>query len=212
MFERRLKILLGIIIGISVVLLGRAVQLQVVQAKHWDDAAAKGLKHIRFTDTQRGKILDRNGVELAFDAHAWMRPSITGRFHFDEKSISKQARQRLLTRGDPAPANVSKEMLLEDEKAHVRSDIAGIWPLLAKVSGKDIEQIEEKRQEILGKINRWSVGRGMPATKKPRASRRLRRPWYKRMLTESKGTAPMIRTADAVDSYAGGNRFAASRR
>ncbi len=58
MFERRLKILLGILLLVTVVLLLRATQLQVLNRSHWVDEAKESLKKTRPLETTRGAILE----------------------------------------------------------------------------------------------------------------------------------------------------------
>src|SRR5687768_11967790 len=67
MFERRLKIFLGLLCAVTVALTLRAGQVQVVQAERWQKAAAETMKRSQLLDTTRGSILDLKGRVLARD-------------------------------------------------------------------------------------------------------------------------------------------------
>jgi penicillin-binding protein 2 len=202
MFERRLKILLGFIIAVSVVLFGRAVQMQVLQRKDWNDRAAKMMQHVVYTPTQRGRILDRNGHPLAFDA-ACIDAAVDYRaISLNTAWIHDQAESRLRHRIDPLPTNVSRKILLEDEESHVKSDIEQMWPLLAHISGKNVEDIEEIRQQIMARVlylKRDMTNRNFEHS--GAASRPSRnKPWYKRWLSGQTSDDPDAEHAAAFDA------------
>ena len=58
MFERRLKIFLGLLCVVTLVLVVRAGQLQVVEKDRWRHAAAETMKRTQLVDTVRGSLLD----------------------------------------------------------------------------------------------------------------------------------------------------------
>jgi cell division protein FtsI/penicillin-binding protein 2 len=102
MFERRLKIFLGILSTVVVVLLGRAAQLQVAQGEMWRKEANDTLKKVSYVETSRGSILDRTGRELAHDractdACVWYS-ALTPQA--DPTWLGKLAIGRLRSRGD----------------------------------------------------------------------------------------------------------------
>jgi cell division protein FtsI/penicillin-binding protein 2 len=68
MFERRLKVLLIVLLVASAGLAIRAAQIQIFQHDHWRTQAAELMKRDEFIETARGAIFDRNGRELACDA------------------------------------------------------------------------------------------------------------------------------------------------
>src|SRR5208337_5280585 len=68
MFERRLKILLFILLVASAALAIRAAQIQIVQHNLWRKQATEIMKRGEFIETTRGSILDRHGQTLACDA------------------------------------------------------------------------------------------------------------------------------------------------
>ena len=58
MFERRLKFFLVFLIAFTAVLLLRAMQVQVMQKRHWQEEALKKISRQITTPTTRGRILD----------------------------------------------------------------------------------------------------------------------------------------------------------
>ena len=67
MFERRLKISLGILLSVMGILLLRAFHLQVISRAAWVKAAEDFKRKPIYVETTRGRILDFNGHELAVD-------------------------------------------------------------------------------------------------------------------------------------------------
>ena len=69
MFERRLKLFLLILSGVTVALAVRAVQVQVFQRDRWVKAAAETMRRSHFVDTVRGSLLDRIAPRWASGEH-----------------------------------------------------------------------------------------------------------------------------------------------
>ena len=67
MFQRRLKIVLVMLLVFSGLLLLRALQLQVVGKTDWAERAAKTSERPTLMETTRGRILDYKGREVAVD-------------------------------------------------------------------------------------------------------------------------------------------------
>src|SRR5258708_6858013 len=67
MFERRLKICLGILLSVMCILLLRAFHLQVITRANWVKEAEDFKKKAQSLETTRGRILDVKGHELAID-------------------------------------------------------------------------------------------------------------------------------------------------
>src|ERR1700691_3330224 len=68
MFERRLKVLLFILLVACAALAIRAAQIQLLQHDRWRQQATELMKRGEFIETTRGTIFDRNGVPLVDDA------------------------------------------------------------------------------------------------------------------------------------------------
>src|SRR5687768_16553863 len=67
MFERRLKIFLGILLGVMGILLVRAFHLQIITRNQWTQAAEDFKKRPALVETTRGRLLDRKGQAIAVD-------------------------------------------------------------------------------------------------------------------------------------------------
>src|SRR5688500_1605045 len=67
MFERRLKIFLGILLIFTLVLVVRAFQVQVVQQSVWKQEADKFMRRPVILETTRGRITDVRGREVAVE-------------------------------------------------------------------------------------------------------------------------------------------------
>src|SRR5688500_1066304 len=94
MFERRLKICLGIVLGVMSILLLRAFHLQVLTRSTWVRAAEDFKKKENYLEATRGRILDAKGHELAVD-DACMDACVDYRaITRDEKWIRAVARER----------------------------------------------------------------------------------------------------------------------
>src|SRR5213592_2457220 len=146
MFERRLKIFLGILLAFMSVLLLRAIHLQVFTRGQWLKEAEDFNKKVAYVETTRGRILDRTGREIAVD-EACMDACVDYRaIARNPKWLADQAASRLIDRlGDPyrkAPRK-QREKMLADEVAAVNRDIDCMWDALAKESGQTREQIDE---------------------------------------------------------------------
>jgi penicillin-binding protein 2 len=163
MFERRLKIFLGIIFGLATVILAKAVYLQVFQREKWQNLANAANERPHFLGTSRGRIWDRNRVAMAFDDPCVDAAVDYRAIALDDEWIKAQAKARLrgrATGGDSAAAAAAaavparaRERMLADEIEHVKADIDAMWPKLAAVTGKSIEEIEETRQAVKWRIS-----------------------------------------------------------
>src|SRR4051812_22685572 len=101
MFERRLKIVLFSVVILTMLLVLRALQLQVVQGNDWRAEASDSLKKVEWVETVRGTIRDVRGRELAVD-----RPSLDVCVDYraigrepDAKWVRAVAEGRLTARG-----------------------------------------------------------------------------------------------------------------
>ena len=157
MFERRLKIFLAVLVLMTLVLLVRAGQVQVVEHEQWARAAAESMRRSHLVETVRGSILDRNGevlavdkpcVDVCVDYRAILTPP-------DEKWVLSKAEQRLKLRmgdeWDRLSRSKRKELAAAEAPA-IKSDIQKMWVELARVSMKTPEQIEEARQAIINRV------------------------------------------------------------
>jgi penicillin-binding protein 2 len=155
MFERRLKIFLGILIGITVILLVRAAHLQLANGDYWRKQAAEAVRRRTLVEPVRGTIVDFNGNVLARD-DACIDVAVDYRaIDLDEKWLKEQATSRLIAHFGPNYRRAEKtvrEKMLKDETEHVKADIANLWKTLAQISGKSLEEIEELKLTIRRRV------------------------------------------------------------
>ena len=157
MFERRLKVFLGVLLVVTLALVLRAAQVQVVQREEWQREAADTMKRTSFIDTTRGAIRDRKGRVIAFD-DACVDACVDYRalaLTPDLKWLKEVARERLrLGLGrlgaeyQMAPAE-RKVVLLEKEFEAVRDDHRTMWVRLSRVTGVPVAEIEDARRAIV---------------------------------------------------------------
>ncbi len=156
MFERRLKIFLGILIGITLILLVRAAHLQLANGEYWRKQASETLRRRTLVEPVRGNIIDFKENLLATDV-ACIDAAVDFRaIDEDPKWIKEQATSRLVAKMGSDYRRTEKkarEKLLEDEIKHVEADIANLWKVLAQVSGKNLEEIETIKNHIRLRID-----------------------------------------------------------
>src|SRR4051794_1693558 len=98
MFERRIKMVLAILIVFSVVLLGRALQVQVFQRNDWSKEAVRVMTRPELIETARGRLLDRRNRSIAED-QACIDACVDYRaISRDTRWIAELADQRLRSR------------------------------------------------------------------------------------------------------------------
>jgi len=101
MFERRLKIFLGFLIGVTLVLLFRAAHLQLANGDYWRKQASEAVRRRTLVEPVRGKIVDFKNNTLAEDV-ACIDAAVDYRaIDLDEKWLKEQALSRLTTRYGP---------------------------------------------------------------------------------------------------------------
>src|SRR5688572_16873795 len=150
MFERRLKICLGILLGVMSILLVRAFHLQVISRSHWLAEAENFKKKAQYLETTRGRIVDMKGAELAIDAACmdacvdyraitrdaeWMRSIATQRAKADAESWNKLDRKE-------------RQKLVDQTVEQVKKDIDAMFDLLAKETDEPRDKIDETCHQI----------------------------------------------------------------
>jgi penicillin-binding protein 2 len=197
MFERRLKIFLGILLAVITVLLLRAIHLQVFTKRDWLKEAEDFNKKPAYVETTRGRILDHNGCEIAVD-EACMDACV------DYRAISRSAKwidelaqarlkDRLGTQYTKAPKK-ERESMVADEAQVVNEEIDRMWDLLARESNQTREAIDDVCHEIDLKVamrtrylqyKRYQLAEEEHADKGPS-------PWYRRWLIEGGEGGPKV--------------------
>src|SRR4051812_2152962 len=198
MFERRLKIVLSVLLVFVLVLLARAFQLQVFERDDWAKKAAESMRSETLGETVRGRILDCKGAVLAEDVPC-IDASVDYRFIQDPPDpifLKQMADKRVREKHDDyahAPAAKRKEMLAE-EKTLLESQIASMWEKLADLSGKPVKDIDELRRSIQERITMRRRVVWYKKFQKALADRAPKEdpPWYHKWITGDETDAPDI--------------------
>ncbi len=159
MFERRLKILLVGIAAITLLLVLRSGQLQVINGDAWRKKASESMQRPTLVETTRGRILDFRGRELAIDEPCTDACVDYRAISLNEEWIKGVALDRLkmkMARDYAASDRKQREKLLTEEIARVHTDIDAMWEILAQKTGKPIaearEEIDQTRRAIRQRV------------------------------------------------------------
>ena len=158
MFERRLKIVLLMLSCFIAVLTLRAASVQLLNRDHWKKEASAAMTRARLVDTSRGRILDVKGRVLAED-----RPCIDACVEYraltiepDSKWVLAVARKRLESQLDDRYKNArssKRAEMLNFEVERVRADIKAMWPELARLSSRNLEDIQTTRDLLVQRVD-----------------------------------------------------------
>lgn len=158
MFERRLKIFLGLLALFAFVLLLRAGQVQIGQHDQWTKAAAESMRRTQLIETVRGSILDRTGKVLAVD-----KPCVDVCVDYraiaeppDDKWVLSKAEQRAKVKAGPEEwektGRSKRKELAAVEVEAVKQDVRGMWDDLSRMGLKSPAEVDEIRQGIVNKV------------------------------------------------------------
>jgi penicillin-binding protein 2 len=199
MFDRRVKIFLSVLIVFTLVLICRAVQLQVVERSFWANKAVEMMSTGDLVETTRGKLLDRKGRVIAEDA-----PCTDACVYFqaiprepDADWVKARAKDRLVNRlgGDYIHADkAQRETLLAAEIDAVRNDIDAMWNKLAELGKMSREEMDDRRQAVVRKV--WARRRQVMYARYQKALRDLDNrepsPWYQNWLMDDSADTPEL--------------------
>lgn len=201
MFERRLRTVALLLAFLVLLIAGRLMQVQVFGREHYQKEARKALTRSRPIETTRGPILDVRGRVLAED-RACIDAAVDYRAvtrDLDQKLVndwvSDLALERLRNRPDGsyrAASSEARKAMRAAEEERVREAIAAMWPRLAELSGKSVEEIENVRSEIDHKVKigkRRLLYRRYEAAVNESSSRPAP-PWYQRWLISGGDEVP----------------------
>lgn len=161
MFQRRLLLLMAGMLVLAVLPLLQMARLTVVKgAGHLEDAEQRLISE-SWTETVRGRILDRKGRELARD-----RPSfdvlvdysvITGRWA--ELRAARAARRAVERSGKSWQAMGPEDRLAASAKFRGEFDehLKKMWTEFSRLSGLAPEEIERKKAEIIEQVQYLST-------------------------------------------------------
>lgn len=159
MFERRVRIVLFVLVAAALALLARAAQVQIVQAGVWRALAGDTLRRGAVTETTRGRILDVKGRVLAADvpcndaavAYWFIKPEP------DEDRLYRDVARKLARRETPDYANLSRDQqheLVLSYMPRARQQLEDMWDTLARAGGVTRAQIDDARREIVQRVEK----------------------------------------------------------
>ncbi len=205
MFQRRLKIFLGLLTIIIALLLLRAAQFQIASAGYWRDRASYSMKRLRLSPTTRGRILDAKGREMAAD-EACIDLCVDYRAitpEPDEGWVRDIAQARLRRRlgsnyfRTPRPERLK---LLDEGVVDVKEDIESMWVKIALAAHLSAEEVTGIRQSIIQRVEarQRAVSRYNYRRALERYERHAALPWYRRILFGAGAdTAPTLEGFDS---------------
>jgi penicillin-binding protein 2 len=206
MFERRLKILLGVVLACTAALMGRAVQVQLVQGGYWRQRAADSMRRFVSTDTTRGRILDFRGRELAVDEPCSDAGVDYRAIVKDEAWMRSVAQQRLARDSEEwkQADKVRRAQLLAGEVRAVGADIDRMWQTLASMSGRTPEEIEQVKLGIQQRVEmrRRYVWYRKYEQAMERHEGREPEPWYRQWLISGQSAPQLDQFAITVEEEA----------
>ena len=154
MYKLRIKVFLALAIVAVLVMTGRLVHLQVVQADHFRSQAEQMLRTFKILPAGRGRILDRNGKILADNRPCWDFCMDYGLLTDDDREYTVWARQkaREIARQERVSPARAVEIFRQRE--------AATWRLvewIAAQTGTDLDANIERIRRRVGLI-RAQVG------------------------------------------------------
>ena len=161
MFERRLKVFLGVLLLMTVTLVLRAAQVQVVQHKLWEGRAVDAAKRSEQVETRRGAIRDVKGFVMATDEpcvdacvdYRALAPDPGDKAWLEW--VTELARGRLRDRHGAAYTKAPldrRRVMVDAEVEAVRKDIREMIPRLARIVGRDEVSLEHARTAVVEKV------------------------------------------------------------
>ena len=157
MFERRVRIVLGLLIAVAVGLVARAAQVQVAQAAEWRAVAQETMRRTELTETTRGRILDVKGRILAEDVPCtdaavayWF---ITE--HPDEDRLYRDVARPIARERTPGYAQLPRaeqHRIVLSYMPEARARLEAMWDTLARVGGVTRAEIDATRRDIVARV------------------------------------------------------------
>jgi len=142
MYKRRLKVFLSLMATCVVVLVGRLVQLQLVQGQEFRRQADELLTYGELLPTARGQILDRRGRVLAYDQACFDFCLDYGMLTEDERWLARQARE--ISRREGVHADRAEALL--------RRRIMDTWRLAAEMTGTAWNDMARAAEDTVARV------------------------------------------------------------
>lgn len=156
MYQRRLLLVIGVMTVMAIIPAAQMARLTLVKGEDLREQAERRLLTETWTETTRGRILDRRGREIARD-----RPSydilvdysvITGRW---AENQAARAARRAVERAGRTWAQIGREEreeLIGKQLPVFKQHLDQMWARFSSISGATAEQIEDRRREIIDQV------------------------------------------------------------
>jgi penicillin-binding protein 2 len=145
MFNRRLKLLLGILTAAAAALVVRLIDLQVLGAPVFQEQAAEAmLRPTRFIPAIRGQILDRYGRVLADDRPQWQLCVYYPVLADTQRYVTELAQSRA-RRGAAGPSQA-------ELAAQILGQVQQTWDRVAQLTGVSNSSLQERQREIRQRV------------------------------------------------------------
>lgn len=157
MFQKRLTWFWVLLSAVTLVIVARLAQIQVVEAAHYQTLAERILtRRPEYVPARRGAILDRHGVPLVRD-----EPGYDISIHFGALTLRVdyllQAARALRERGDYDP-----DAKLRDIAAELPEQIEVMWHRLAELTGLSRAELERRADRVRDRVGRWRAAARQP--------------------------------------------------
>jgi penicillin-binding protein 2 len=155
MYHRRLALLMVVLLMATGVLWGQLFRLTIVHGHELRAQAERAMLERMLLPTERGRIFDRKGRQLArdrasFDVQVEYRV-ITGRWAYDQARASAYRDRR------ETWARMSfeeREALIEQYHAPFHEQLEDLWRTLARVGGIERSELEDRKARIVDRVQR----------------------------------------------------------
>lgn len=160
MFHRRLLLLMGAVVAVTVVL-GAATARLTLGAEHLDrlHRAERALVETDVIPTVRGRILDRHGRVLAIDEPAFALTVdydvIAGDWAYGE-ALNAAERKHRATWGELS--SLERKALVNQELPRFEQQAEMFWQLVGDIGGVERAEIEQRRAEVVRRVARVAAG------------------------------------------------------
>ncbi len=151
MFRNRLTWCWVLLTGITVVILARLGQIQILQAAQYETLAeALRIQPERLLPAPRGTIFDRRGTPLLSDVPAYDVCLHYAVLSDDDARLDEYLYSvaRARRRADPDAATLP----LRDIVAELREDVAAMWPRLARRADVTLGELEKRAAEVRARV------------------------------------------------------------
>ncbi len=157
MFRKRLTWFWILLTAVTLVIVARLAQIQILDADHYRALAGRIItRRPEYVPAPRGTVFDRRGVPLLRD-----QPSYDVSVHYGALALREDyllgAARALRERGDYPPG-----AKLRDIAADLPQQIEHMWRRLAELTGQPEELLHRRADEVRARVARWRAAAQQP--------------------------------------------------